>query len=269
MRLLKQVRDFLAALLIALIAASLWPYSLHARATEPPPSEEVVVVSVDGQLTDANEEVAWALASAFHAEGDASHSNVVELDSATTEELIQALISAGGTPVEHPVDENGKPIPPPLKLPPGREGQENEWKSVPGTPQRPIKWVPKHPISNPGGGQPGGSWDPENGHWDVDDGNGNRTRLLPDGTIVDHGNDPLPDQSVPAPFPALDPDIIAQFAAIGIVAVVIVTVAWIIFGLWWGAGAAAASAVDHRESVRELVSSHSELSFVIWSRHAA
>jgi hypothetical protein len=33
------------------------------------------------------------------------------------------------------------------------------------------------------GGQPNASWDPE-GHWDVDDGLGNRQRYNPDGTIV-------------------------------------------------------------------------------------
>ena len=41
------------------------------------------------------------------------------------------------------------------------------------------------------GGQPGGSWDDKLGHWDVDDGDGERKRYLPDGTEVDHHNNPV------------------------------------------------------------------------------
>ena len=38
----------------------------------------------------------------------------------------------------------------------------------------------------------GASWSGEEGHYDVDDGKGNRTRYLPDGTKVDHNNNPIP-----------------------------------------------------------------------------
>lgn len=60
---------------------------------------------------------------------------------------------------------------------------------MPGTDKRPTKWKPKYPI--PGQSQPGASWDPD-GHWDVDDGKGGRTRWLPNGGgQVDHDNKPV------------------------------------------------------------------------------
>jgi hypothetical protein len=52
-------------------------------------------------------------------------------------ELINQLLLSGGEP--HPSDGNGHPIPPPLKLPPGPNGEDNPWKKVKGTPSRPIK----------------------------------------------------------------------------------------------------------------------------------
>jgi hypothetical protein len=47
-----------------------------------------------------------------------------------------------------------------------------------------------HPVNNPKGGQPGASWDPS-GHFDTDDGNGNRNRISPNGNPVDHNNNPI------------------------------------------------------------------------------
>lgn len=81
---------------------------------------------------------------------------------------------------------------PPVALPPGKDGQPNSWIKKPGTGERPNKWVPKLPLPSQTGGQPGASWDPNGGHWDVDDGQGNRRRYLPDGTEVDHDNNPIP-----------------------------------------------------------------------------
>ena len=68
----------------------------------------------------------------------------------------------------------------------------NEWVRVPGTEGRPGKWVPRDPVPSPKGGQPGASWDERGGHWDIDNGTGNRTRYLPNGTQVDHNNRPIP-----------------------------------------------------------------------------
>ncbi|MEN8145026.1 MAG: RHS repeat-associated core domain-containing protein, partial [Gemmatimonadota bacterium] len=108
-------------------------------------------------------------------------------------------------------DENGKPIacpapvgPPPVALPDGSDGQPNEWVRAPGTIRRPVKWIPKRPVPSPTGTQPQGSWDPTNGHWDVDglgENPGDRRRFLPDGTEVDHEFSPTPNT---APDPVLD-----------------------------------------------------------------
>ena len=100
--------------------------------------------------------------------------------------------------------------PPPIALPPGKNGNPNEWENKPGSGPRGGRWGPKYPINSPKGGQPSASWDGINGHYDHDDGNGNRTRVLPDGTPVDHDNNPLPKPStppknVPTPKPALPP----------------------------------------------------------------
>jgi hypothetical protein len=67
------------------------------------------------------------------------------------------------------------------------------------------------------GGQPQGSWDSKKKHWDVDNGEGERTRYLPDGTLVDDNNIPVENQTPPAPFPGIDPDIVAAFGGFVIV----------------------------------------------------
>ena len=90
-----------------------------------------------------------------------------------------------------PTNPDGTPKPPPIAPPPGADGKPNDWVRVPGTAGRPDKWVPRDPVPSPKGGQPGASWDEKGRHWDVDDGNRNRTRYRPDGTKVDHNNKPI------------------------------------------------------------------------------
>ncbi len=141
--------------------------------------------------------------------------------------------------VPSPVDEDGHPLPPPVKLVPGKEGQPNSWKPVPGTRKpvpgtrdRPVKWVPTHPVPSEGGGQPSSSWDPENDHWDVDSGvpGKPRIRVKPDGTIIGPDHQPVPDNSWPdlslPPFEGLDPAVISAFVGIGIIG--------LIFLILWG-----------------------------------
>lgn len=91
-----------------------------------------------------------------------------------------------------PEPEGGPPVP----LPDGKNGQPNEWVRIPGTAARPNKYKPKFPVPSATGAQPSASWDPEHGHWDVDNvGRPGRRRFLPDGTEVDHFNNPLPTPS--------------------------------------------------------------------------
>jgi RHS repeat-associated protein len=96
-------------------------------------------------------------------------------------------------PQPPPTDPQGRPLPPNRPPPPAKDGSPNEWVPKPGTVNRPTKWVPKHSVHVPGGkgGQPSVSWDPL-GHYDYIPGDGSpRTRFLPDGTAVDHNNNPL------------------------------------------------------------------------------
>jgi RHS repeat-associated protein len=102
-------------------------------------------------------------------------------------------------PQPHPVGPEGELLPPPVPLPPGKQGQPNEWVPVinpnPRPGQRPVKWKPRFPVPSPTGAQPSGSWDPE-GHYDVDipsatGGAGDRDRFLPDGTRLGPHHQPL------------------------------------------------------------------------------
>jgi hypothetical protein len=179
-----------------------------------------------------------------------------EPSSVTKVQDLFAQVAAGGTPFPAPVGPNGEPIGPPVRLPEGPNGEPNPWKKVPGTPERPWKWVPTRSVPNPGGGQPGGSWDPKDGHWDVDNGRGVRTRWLPDGTSV--GDRPLvaiavgwtrwlPDgtsvgedhkptekpEPPPEPFTGVDP---TPYIIFGIVIIIIIIVVI-------GTGGAAAPAI--------------------------
>lgn len=138
------------------------------------------------------------------------------------DELLSQIISAvamGGT-IQPPTGPDGQPVPPPLRLPPGPDGEPNPWVPGEGTPSRPIRWGPQYPVPTDGGGQPNGSWDPENGHWDIHDGKGNTTRYLPDGTMVDHDNKPVMD---PLPEPFLDIDV-SPWWIVGLVVVVVIVV---------------------------------------------
>jgi hypothetical protein len=84
-----------------------------------------------------------------------------------------------------------------------------------------TKWVPKYPVPTSGGGQPGASWDPEHGHWDVDNGKKVCTRVFPHGTILDGQHEVDPDGEFPEPFLGPDPAIIAMFAGIGMVLILL------------------------------------------------
>jgi RHS repeat-associated protein len=99
-----------------------------------------------------------------------------------------------GASIPAPTNPDGSPQPPSEPPPPGKgpDGKlvPNEWVPGKGTPDRDIRWDPKYPI--PGQSQPNASWDDKQGHWDYNDGLGNRTRRLPDGTKVDHFNNPIP-----------------------------------------------------------------------------
>jgi RHS repeat-associated protein len=91
-----------------------------------------------------------------------------------------------------PTNPDGTPKPPPVPPPPGKDGKPNEWVRTPGKDGKPDSWDPKDTVPSPKGGQPRARWDERQGHWDIDDGNKNRDRYLPDGTKVDHNNRPIP-----------------------------------------------------------------------------
>jgi hypothetical protein len=129
---------------------------------------------------------------------------------------------ANGTPVPAPTSPQGVPLPPPVGLPPGPNGQPNPWRKIPGTPNRPWKWIPTFPVPSDRGGQPNGSWDQE-GHWDIDDGKGNRSRYGPDGTPVDHKYI-LTTITAPSVYYSINPDTVLLLTAIALVVVVVVVI---------------------------------------------
>lgn len=129
-----------------------------------------------------------------------------------------------------PTSPNGSPAPPPHPPRNGKSGNPNKWVPVPGKDgnQERQKWKPGEPCPPLGGqpgGQPGASWDPEQGHWDVDDGYGNRERYLPDGTLVDHDSDPI------QVFPAIEVDPVTTTLVLAAGAV-----AFFIYSVLTGAG---------------------------------
>ncbi len=67
--------------------------------------------------------------------------------------------------------------PPPVPVPGGGSGNAWKWNPNPQN-SRGGTWGPETPVD--GQSQPSGSWDPE-GHWDIDDGLGNRDRYDEDG----------------------------------------------------------------------------------------
>ncbi len=98
-------------------------------------------------------------------------------------------------------DANGNPIPcpeppggPKVGLPDGKNGKPNSWRPIPGSSARPTKWVPQYPVPSETGTQPGASWDPDLGHYDVDGlgGEKGRRRIDENGNDVDHDGNPIP-----------------------------------------------------------------------------
>jgi hypothetical protein len=110
---------------------------------------------------------------------------------------VRGIICANQPP---PTNPDGSPKPPPSDVPkpppgkppgwkPGDPLVPNDWKPGEGTGDRGTRWDPKYPV--PGQSQPNVSWDPTQGHWDYNDGHGNRTRYGPDGGQVDHESNPI------------------------------------------------------------------------------
>lgn len=158
-------------------------------------------------------------------------------ESSSPEKILDlfAEVAAAGADIPAPVGPTGEPIGPPIKLPEGPNGEPNPWRKIPGSPQRPWKWIPTRPVPNPdGGGQPSGSWDSKDGHWDVDNGRGVRTRWLPDGTSVGEDHKPTEKpEPPPPPFTGVDP---TPYILFGIVVIIIIIVVI-------GTGGAAAPAI--------------------------
>jgi hypothetical protein len=83
---------------------------------------------------------------------------------------------------------------PPVRLPNGKNGEENTWVRHPATePGARDKWTPRYPVPTRRGGQPDASWDPNyGGHWDLNWGDGGPVvHIAEDGTIVDHYGNPV------------------------------------------------------------------------------
>lgn len=159
--------------------------------------------------------------------------------------VLNAQVTDGYFPP--PVGPDGKQVPPPIKLPEVEPGQPNPWKPIPGTPARPIKWIPTFPI--PGQSQPGGSWDSEDGHWDVDNGLGERVRCTPEGRRVGLDHVPTGDWlNPPEPFEGLDLASYAQVTCLGCdsldwdwlvpallgVIIVVIIIVYLIYTFPWG-----------------------------------
>lgn len=71
--------------------------------------------------------------------------------------------------------------PPPIPVPGGVPGNGWKWNPDPRN-KRGGSWGPRIPV--PGQSQPSASWEPEQGHWDVDNGLGQRERYTRDGKPI-------------------------------------------------------------------------------------
>jgi hypothetical protein len=105
-----------------------------------------------------------------------------------------------------PIQSNRSDFPPVPVPGRGLGGRYNGWKWNPDPRNgRGGSWGPQEPI--PGGqGQPSASWDPDDNHWDVDDGHGNRQRYDEKGNPLTeqqaHPNRHFPSpKPLPAPLP--------------------------------------------------------------------
>jgi RHS repeat-associated protein len=130
--------------------------------------------------------------------------------------LVDPLGLAAQFPEPTNPDGSLKPPPMPVPGPPG-----NEWVPLgpdPKTGRRP--WKPKEPCPTTTGSQPRPQWDPDGNHWDYDDGSGGvRKHFLPDGTPVDHWNNPIvPMWTVPPPP---TPQQIMQVGTVGTILLVL------------------------------------------------
>ena len=131
---------------------------------------------------------------------------------------LMACKDADGNEVVCPEPAGG----PPVALPDGKNGKPNYWVPIPGSEggTRDVKYKPRWPVPTETGTQPGASWDGKQGHWDVKGLGGQKgtRRFLPDGTEVDHDNNPVQppaspidrvldflNQPVPAWFPKIPP----------------------------------------------------------------
>ena len=121
-----------------------------------------------------------------------------------------------GTPA--PTNPDGTPAKPPVP-PPGCSDCGWKWSPDSQNP-RGGRW---DPTGWKGPNPPSGSWDPENGHWDIDNGTGERTRYLPDGTEVDHDNRPIPTTNMWDKIKAIPPRPVAAAGTAAIIIYIVVS----------------------------------------------
>jgi len=105
--------------------------------------------------------------------------------------------------------------PPKIKLPPGKSGKPNGWKTAPDNPGGSrVKWVPNESVpGGKNGAQPSASWNEKGNWWSVNDGQGGPIQHVgEDGSLLDGNGQPIPDgnggnveptigQPAPAPTP--------------------------------------------------------------------
>lgn len=143
LRFFHQVRAFVAGAMIPVMATSVLPLTCRAAVEEP-------VVVADSRI-DFQEPSTQLVVAGILAEQGAEEPTafVLTMPADSLEELIATLAqSRGANPIAvssvvgPPIDPEGKPLPPLVLLPPGKDGQPNEWVPVPGSGSRPVKWIP-------------------------------------------------------------------------------------------------------------------------------